>query len=232
MSTCDSLFAGRVFERRSLSHVGSHTRRGFARHLVAAAACGLLWVLVGPADARAQVGFINPGAFAFEPEISIVNTGVVNDVQATVSADRNTSRSPCGLRTPNYWRCTNLRSRPTAAVPGANGGAVGARRRGAVNGVRLGFVGGIHFAEEAGGRFAPVRAHNRNDKPGEAIHPLTGTSAGGTVGAVVVNPPPGSGRRGRGHPRAARHDPDCWVLTFPRGVTWFDFPPRRTSSAV
>ena len=34
------------------------------------------------------VPFFYPGATAFTPEISVVNTGVVNDVQATVSHDR------------------------------------------------------------------------------------------------------------------------------------------------
>lgn len=39
-------------------------------------------------SARAQTPFFFPGATAFTPQISIVNTGLVNDVQATVSADR------------------------------------------------------------------------------------------------------------------------------------------------
>jgi hypothetical protein len=39
-------------------------------------------------SARAQVPFFFPGASAFTPEISIVNTGVMQDVQATVSADQ------------------------------------------------------------------------------------------------------------------------------------------------
>src|SRR5689334_8346413 len=34
------------------------------------------------------VPFFQPGPTAFEPEIGIVQTGVLNDVQATVSADR------------------------------------------------------------------------------------------------------------------------------------------------
>jgi hypothetical protein len=42
------------------------------------------------AQARAQAvpPFFTPGATAFSPEISVVNTGTLNDVQATVSADR------------------------------------------------------------------------------------------------------------------------------------------------
>ena len=39
------------------------------------------------AHARAQT-FFTPGATAFSPEISVVSTGIVTDVQATVSHDR------------------------------------------------------------------------------------------------------------------------------------------------
>jgi hypothetical protein len=52
-----------------------------------------LWICVagilGLAQAaRAQVPFFYPGATAFTPEISIVETGALSDVQATVSADQ------------------------------------------------------------------------------------------------------------------------------------------------
>ena len=41
------------------------------------------------AMATAQVPFINRGGVtAFDPEIDVVNSGVINDVQAVVSADR------------------------------------------------------------------------------------------------------------------------------------------------
>lgn len=47
-------------------------------------------VMTGLAStARGQrVPFFSPGATSFEPEVGIVNTGVVQDVQAVVSADR------------------------------------------------------------------------------------------------------------------------------------------------
>jgi hypothetical protein len=47
-------------------------------------------VVAGLASAaRGQrVPFFSPGATSFEPEIGIVNTGIVQDVQAVVSADR------------------------------------------------------------------------------------------------------------------------------------------------
>ncbi|MDB5354399.1 MAG: hypothetical protein JWN24_852 [Phycisphaerales bacterium] len=47
-------------------------------------ACVLAW----SQTARAQVPFFFPGATAFTPEISIANSGVLQDVQATVSADQ------------------------------------------------------------------------------------------------------------------------------------------------
>ena len=51
-------------------------------YLVAAAA-----LLILPSVTRAQVSGFG-GASAFEPEIDVVNSGVLLDVQATVSADR------------------------------------------------------------------------------------------------------------------------------------------------
>src|SRR3954453_15757476 len=54
--------------------------------LPAAAALGLLACLA-PA-ARGQVPFASSTGTAFDPEISVVQSGVVNDIQATVSADR------------------------------------------------------------------------------------------------------------------------------------------------
>jgi hypothetical protein len=45
-------------------------------------------ILFAPGRASAQVPFFNRGAALFDPEISVLTTGVVNDVQATVSPDR------------------------------------------------------------------------------------------------------------------------------------------------
>lgn len=42
---------------------------------------------VCPAFARGQA-FFTPGVSSFTPEIGVVNTGIVNDLSATVSADR------------------------------------------------------------------------------------------------------------------------------------------------
>lgn len=51
------------------------------------------WIIAGvllfvSQSARAQVPFFFPGAGLFSPEIGIVNTGGLLDMQATVSADR------------------------------------------------------------------------------------------------------------------------------------------------
>jgi hypothetical protein len=57
------------------------------RLLVPAVACAA-WILIAP-GARAQVvPFFNQQAALFDPEISTLTTGVLSDVQATVSADR------------------------------------------------------------------------------------------------------------------------------------------------
>jgi hypothetical protein len=48
-------------------------------------ACGILMLAQ---SARAQAPFFFGGASAFTPEISIVNSGALLDMQATVSADR------------------------------------------------------------------------------------------------------------------------------------------------
>jgi hypothetical protein len=44
--------------------------------------------LAAAQPAAAQVPFFGGGATIFDPEIGVVQSGVVNDVQATVSADR------------------------------------------------------------------------------------------------------------------------------------------------
>ena len=57
------------------------------RNLILGVAAWLMFC--GVPAARGQVPPIfGGGAIAFEPEISIINSGVLNDVQGTVSADR------------------------------------------------------------------------------------------------------------------------------------------------
>ncbi len=45
-------------------------------------------ILAFAQSAHAQIPFFFPGASAFTPEISVVSTGALSDVQATVSADQ------------------------------------------------------------------------------------------------------------------------------------------------
>src|SRR5687768_12253746 len=47
-----------------------------------------LLTLVAAQPAAAQVPFFGRGATIFDPEIGVVQSGIVSDVQATVSADR------------------------------------------------------------------------------------------------------------------------------------------------
>ena len=60
------------------------------RNTIFCAAAAVLTVILSTPDrASAQVPpFFNGNPGLFDPEIDVVNTGVVNDVQATVSADR------------------------------------------------------------------------------------------------------------------------------------------------
>ena len=44
--------------------------------------------LLLPSPASAQVPFFTPGVSAFTPQIDVVNSGILHDVQAVVSADR------------------------------------------------------------------------------------------------------------------------------------------------
>ena len=101
---------------------------------LAATIPGLLVVLAFAAPpAAAQVPpFFGRGATIFDPEIGLVQSGIVNDVQATVSADRKYVTMT--------MRATNaqLLSLNEFAFQGGNAAAVG------------GFVGGAGAAGAAG----------------------------------------------------------------------------------
>jgi hypothetical protein len=58
-------------------------RRALVLGLALVAMC-----LVVSGQVVANPPFVNGGAVAYDPEISVVNSGVLQDVQATVSADR------------------------------------------------------------------------------------------------------------------------------------------------
>ena len=58
------------------------------KHSVAIPAALFLLTLAAVQPAAAQVPFFGRGATIFDPEIGVVQSGIVSDVQATVSADR------------------------------------------------------------------------------------------------------------------------------------------------
>src|SRR3954470_7013694 len=65
----------------------THRRFLMTRLLLLAVACAaVLWL--APAAQAQRVPFFNQQAALFDPEISTLTTGVLNDVQATVSSDR------------------------------------------------------------------------------------------------------------------------------------------------
>ncbi|HEY7119618.1 MAG TPA: hypothetical protein VH475_23710 [Tepidisphaeraceae bacterium] len=85
--------------------------------------------------ARGQVigvPVVGGGAMAFEPEIGVVNSGVINDVQATVSADR---KYVTMTMRPSNSQLLNLFTFQFQAGPGGGGGIVQ---------LPGGFVGGVN----------------------------------------------------------------------------------------
>lgn len=120
------------------------------------------------ASQRAFISRLRPvvgnGAALFEPEVSVVTTGVLNDVQATVSADR---KYVTMTMRPTNSQLIALRefSFQTAGLPaGVNGGFVGgagAGQAGVVAGVNAG-VGNenavANDGAEAKAKKAPARA--------------------------------------------------------------------------
>src|SRR5690242_15675265 len=81
-----------------------------------------------PRLVRAQVPFFG-GPTAFSPEISVVNTGTLNDVQATVSADR---KYVTLTMRPQMSELISLQNFPINGPP------------------PLGFVGGVSFNNNTG----------------------------------------------------------------------------------
>ena len=86
-------------------------------------------LLAVQARAQAVPPFFTPGATAFSPEISVVNTGTLNDVQATVSADR---RYVTLTMRPQMSELIALQTFPINGPP------------------PLGFVGGVSFNTTTG----------------------------------------------------------------------------------
>src|SRR3954447_22833237 len=124
---------------------------------LAAASCALFLVLCLPArQAAAQVPpFFNGGATIFDPEISVVQSGILEDVSATVSADRKYV-----TLTTRYQQATLLSLQEfafqvgNAGVPaqagggGAAGGAAGGARTGNAAGAGAGAAAGATGAAQ------------------------------------------------------------------------------------
>ena len=92
-------------------------------------ALAALAVLASETRAQPVPAFFTPGATAFSPEISVVSTGIVQDVQATVSYDRK-------------YVTLNMRPQNSQLI---------ALQNFAVNGPPpLGFVGGVSFSTTTG----------------------------------------------------------------------------------
>ncbi|MBC8106072.1 MAG: hypothetical protein H7Z14_05745 [Anaerolineae bacterium] len=100
-------------------------------------------VLTSTSISRAQVPpFNGGGAFAFDPEISVVNSGALLDAQVVVSSDRK--YVTINMR-PSLSRLNALNVFPVQSVGfGGQGGGGGA----AGGGAQLGFVGGAGFIED------------------------------------------------------------------------------------
>jgi hypothetical protein len=105
---------------------------------------GVLAIFTSTSIAPAQVPpFNGGGAFAFDPEIGVVNSGALLDAEVVVSADRkyvtiNARPSVSRLQALNVFPAQQV------GIPGggAGGGAGGA------GGARMGFVGGAGFIDE------------------------------------------------------------------------------------
>lgn len=132
--------------------------RGSRRCAILCAAAASLVISASASAARRPffnaLPAIAPGAALFDPEISIVNSGVVHDVQATVSADRkyvtlNTRAS-----------VSDLRQMHTFAFQGAD------------------LPGGFAGDEQAPAPQRNRAQHNNNDGPRDA-----GADAGDNAGA-------------------------------------------------
>ena len=94
-------------------------------------------LIVSASIVRAQVPVIGNGVSAFSPEISVVNSGVLQDVQATVSSDR---------------RYVTLTMRPQ------NSQLLGLFEFQFQTAPVIGFVGGVNFAGGGGARGAAAVA--------------------------------------------------------------------------
>jgi hypothetical protein len=151
------------------------------RRLIAVAVClASVWF---PAAASAQVPFFPRGAGLFDPEISIVNSGVVSDVAATVSADRK--YVTLTMRSSNS-ELVALREFAFQSGGGNNGN----------NNLPSGFAGDVAPALQRGNAAAPGRQPLPSDLRGGGGGPSILTREGMTLIATA------RGDAGKGAPPA------------------------------
>lgn len=110
---------------------------------------GLVVLVLYSASHAQTPGFNGGGVFAFDPEISVVNSGALVDAQAVVSSDRkyvtiNMRPSLSRLIGLNVFPVQSVSFDPNAGGGGGGGGASG----GGAGGAQMGFVGGAGFIEE------------------------------------------------------------------------------------
>jgi hypothetical protein len=134
---------------------------------LALAATGLL--LLAYAPARAQVPFFNGNAGIFDPEISVVNSGVVLDAQAVVSADRKYVTLTTRFQ---QAQLLDLQEFAFQTGGGVAGGQVGGR--GAAGGAAQGNVAARGRAAGTSGAAGAGSIAPQANQPATSLHPNAG----------------------------------------------------------
>ena len=135
-----------------------------ARSHLAPIAGALLALLALTSTAAHAQDFFGGGAFAFDPEIGIVNSGVIMDAQVVVSHDRR-------YVTINMYQASQSKLLNLAVFKaqefgfGAGGGGGGG---GAAGAGPMGFVGGAGFIEDEGHTYVDAVANTKPFARGSA----------------------------------------------------------------
>jgi hypothetical protein len=112
------------------------------------AVAGLV-VLISSSISRAQTpGFNGGGAFAFDPEISVVNSGALLDAQVVVSADRKYVTINMRPSLSRLNALTVFEAQRVGTSPNGGGGGGGGAGGGGGGGAQFGFVGGAGYIED------------------------------------------------------------------------------------
>jgi len=147
-----------------------------------AASCALFLVLCLPArQAAAQVPpFFNGGATIFDPEISVVQSGILEDVTATVSADRKYVTLTTRYQQANLLSLQEFAFQVgNAGVPAQPAGGGGAAPGGAAGGA----AGGARAGNAAAGATSAAK-HPVSARP----YPKPGSIPSATTVSVLDQP--------------------------------------------